>query len=245
MRDLIRTLTSLHGALLRMPAEDLVEMLAVAGLDFIVLDLEHGPHDATVLKHHLALAEAHRMPVLVRTGERDRHVIQRALDLGASGIIVPHIDDAGAAAEAVRWTRYPPHGERGIATYTRSGRFGTRTAAEHAAAAEDHLLLMMLESPTAAENAPQILATPGIDGYLIGPGDLSFAIASDPDETRTPEELTHRMHRAGEEAGAIRADIVSSAAQAEEATVQGCHLVVHNLAAVMMSTFALLARGDR
>lgn len=245
MRDLVRNSTSLHGAILRMPAEDIVEMIAVAGLDFLVLDLEHGPDDATVLKHHLALAQAHRMPVLVRTGERDRHVIQRALDLGAAGIIVPHIDDAEAAAEAVRWTRYPPQGERGIATYTRSGRFGTLTADEHAAAAEDHLLLVMLESPVAAENAPQILATPGVDGYMIGPGDLSFAIASDADETRTPQELTERMHRAGVEAGAVRTDIVSTVAQAQEATAQGCRLVVHNLAAVMMSSFSLLARGDR
>lgn len=245
MRELVRTSTSLHGALLRMPAEDIVEMLAVAGLDFLVLDLEHGPHDATVLKHHLALAQVHQLPVLVRPGERDRHVIQRALDLGAAGVVVPHIDDATAAAEAVRWTRYPPHGERGIATYTRSGLFGTRSAHEHAAAADDDLLLVMLESSTSVDNSAAILATPGVDGYMIGPGDLSFAISQDSDETRSLQHLTDQVHRAGEDAGAVRTDIVSTIQQADAATAQGCRLVVHNLAAIMMSSFSGLARADR
>lgn len=245
MRGFVRDADCLHGAILRMPAEDIVEMLAVAGLDFLVLDLEHGPHDMTVLKQHLALAQVHGMPVLVRPGEKDRHVIQRALDQGAAGVLVPHVDDAEAAAEAVRWTRYPPNGERGIATYTRAGRYGTVSAAEHAAAAEDHLLLVMLESPTAAENAAEILATPGIDGYMIGPGDLSFAIASDAGESRTPAELTAEIHHAGQVAGAIRTDIVTGAEQAERATGQGCRLIVHNLAAVMMECFSLLARRDR
>lgn len=245
MRALVRDADCLHGAILRMPAEDIVEMLAVAGLDFLVLDLEHGPHDMTVLKQHLALAQVHGMPVLVRPGEKDRHVIQRALDQGAAGVLVPHVDDAEAAAEAVRWTRYPPHGERGIATYTRAGRYGTVSAAEHAAAAEDHLLLVMLESPRAADSAAEILATPGVDGYMVGPGDLSFAIATDAGETRGLPELTAAIHRAGEETGAIRTDIVTGAAQSVAATAQGCRLIVHNLAAVMMESFALLARRDR
>lgn len=245
MRRLVRNSPSLHGALLRMPAEDIVEMLAVAGLDFLVLDLEHGPHDATVLKHHLALADAHRLPVLVRPGEHDRHVIQRALDLGAAGVVVPHIDDAAAAVEAVRWARYPPHGERGIATYTRRGLFGTRSAQEHAAAADDDLLLVMLESPTAVRNAAAILRTPGVDGYMIGPGDLSFAIAHDHDESRTLQELSDQVHRAGQDAGSVRVDIVSTSDQAAAVTDQGCRLVVHNLAAIMMSSFSLLARDQR
>lgn len=245
MRGLVQSSSSLHGALLRMPAEDLVEMLAVAGLDFLVLDLEHGPHDPTALKHHLALAQVHDLPVLVRPGERDPHVIQRALDLGAAGVLVPHIDEAAAAAEAVRWTRYPPHGERGIATYTRAGRFGTRSAADHAAAAEDHLLLVMLESPAAVDAAPEILATPGVDGYMIGPGDLAFALAHDASESRSLAQLTEAVHDAGRGADAVRTDIVSTLAMAESVSEQGCRLVVHNLAAHLMESFAQLARGDR
>jgi len=245
MRELVSISSSLHGALLRMPAEDTVEMLAVAGLDFLVLDLEHGPHDATALKHHLALAQVHGLPVLVRPGERDPHVIQHALDLGAAGAVVPHIDDPAGAAEAVRWARYPPQGERGIATYTRAGRFGTRSAEEHAAAAEDHLLLVMLESPAAVDAAPAILATPGVDGYMIGPGDLAFALAHDEAETRTLAQLTDAVHRAGREAGAVRTDIVSTLGGADAASAQGCRLIVHNLAAHMMASFSRLARSDR
>ncbi|MDO5661866.1 MAG: aldolase/citrate lyase family protein [Brachybacterium sp.] len=236
---------ALHGALLRLPAEDTVEMLAVAGLDFVLLDLEHGPADTGVVKHHLALAEVHGVPVLIRPGERDPHLIQRCLDLGAAGVVVPHVDDADEAAEVVRWTRYPPLGARGIATYTRAGRFGTRTAEEHAAAAEEQLLIVMLESPAAVDDAETILATPGIDGYLIGPGDLGFAIDRDPEENRSLPELTAAAHHAGEMCGSIRMDIVPSAEQGRVAADSGCRLVVHNLAAVLMRTFAELSREGR
>ncbi len=79
----------LYGALLRLPSETLVEMAGVAGLDYVVLDCEHGPADTTALQHHLTAAAAHGVDVLVRVGAAEPALALRCLDLGATGIVHP------------------------------------------------------------------------------------------------------------------------------------------------------------
>ena len=117
----------LVGALVRMPAEELVEMLAVAGHDFVVVDCEHGSADLGALRAHVTAAESFGMPVVVRTGADDTPFVLRALDLGAQGVIAPHVDSVDDAVRLVRSVRYPPHGERGFAAYSRAGRYGAAT----------------------------------------------------------------------------------------------------------------------
>ena len=118
----------LMGVLLRMPGEELVEMAAVAGFDFVLVDCEHGPADVVALRQHVALAGVHRVPVVVRVGESDPGMILRALDQGAEGILAPHIDSAPDARALVSAAHYPPIGIRGFATYSRAGRFGQTDA---------------------------------------------------------------------------------------------------------------------
>ena len=91
LRARLRAGERVTGALVRMPAEELVEMLAVAGHDFVLIDCEHGPADVIALRTHLALADAHGLPVLVRPGEGEYRLAQRALDHGAAGVVAPHV----------------------------------------------------------------------------------------------------------------------------------------------------------
>lgn len=226
------------GALLRMPAEEMVEMLAVTGHDFVVIDCEHGPADLVALRHHLAVADAHGMPVLVRPGENEPQLIQRALDQGAYGILAPHIDDSAAAEQLVRWARYAPDGQRGFATYTRKGRFGTTSPQAHQDATADTLVLAMLETPEAASQAVEILGTSGVDGYLIGSGDLAHALRHTVSEPPTLQECTDTIHRAGRAAGALRCDIVSTPEDATRAVEEGADMVIYNLAAVLVRTLS-------
>jgi len=81
----LRSGEQLVGALVRMPCEDVVEMLAVAGLDFVLIDCEHGPADVLALRTHIALAQVHGVPVLVRPGEGEPGLVLRALDLARNG----------------------------------------------------------------------------------------------------------------------------------------------------------------
>lgn len=238
LRSRLRDGDNLVGALVRMPCEDVVEMLAVAGLDFVVIDCEHGPADIVPLRAHIALAQVHGVPVLVRPGERDPGLILRALDQGAAGIVAPHIESASEAADLVASAHYPPVGRRGFATYPRAGRFGTVSAADHKTRAADTLVIAMLESPGAARRSAEILGTPGIDGYLIGIADLS---ASTGEGDPTVAESVAAIHRGGAEAGSWRAELAGGVEDAERVREAGTRLVVYNVAQVMMRVFADLS----
>ncbi|OON81865.1 HpcH/HpaI aldolase family protein [Streptomyces tsukubensis] len=234
---------SLRGVLVRIPAEELIEMAGVAGLDFVLLDCEHGPSDTLELRRHVAAAQVHGMPVLVRVGEHDSRLVLRALDHGAAGVVVPHVDDAATAREAVRAARYPPRGERGFATYGRAGRYGTVSADAHRAAAENTLVFVMAESEEACREAPEILATDGVDGVWVGPADLAVSMAEEAGAPRVREAMA-AAHIAAAEAGAFRMDIVGSREAADAAAADGSRFVVHNLTAELMRLLGGLAARD-
>ncbi|GAA1180566.1 HpcH/HpaI aldolase family protein [Nesterenkonia xinjiangensis] len=229
------------GCLLRMPAEETVEMLGVAGFDFVLIDCEHGPADVTALRQHIALAQLHGMAPLVRVGLHEHQLILRALDQGAEGIVAPHIDTASDADELVDAVHYPPLGHRGFATYSRAGRFGTVSADEHhARSRQETLVIAMLESPEAAGNAGEILRRPGVDGCLIGTADLRASLDSG---SLTFAEALALIRRQSWDAGSFRADLASSRTDAEKALDDGAQLVVYNLAHIMMDLFGTL-RGS-
>ncbi|MGW8379072.1 aldolase/citrate lyase family protein [Streptomyces sp. ODS28] len=223
----------LTGVLVRMPAEELTEMACVAGADYVLLDCEHGPADVLELRRHIAAAEAHGVPLLVRVGEGDPRLVLRALDHGAAGVVVPHVDDAAQAAAAVRAAHYPPRGDRGFATYGRAGGYGTVPAAEHLAAAEDTLVIVMAESVRGCEQAAGVLAVDGVDGVLVGPADLAVSLGTEPG-AREVREAAARVHEAARAAGRFRMDIVGSREAADAAFADGARFVVHNLTAHLM-----------
>lgn len=236
LRGRLRAGEKVYGAIVRLPSEDLVDMLGVAGLDFVLVDCEHGPADVMALRQHIVYAEAHGLAVLVRVGENEPGLVLRALDQGAQGIVVPHVDTAAEAVVAVAAAHYPPRGRRGFATYTRAGGFGTADPREHQLRlAEETLLLTMLESPTAVRNAGEILAVDGVDGYLVGTADL--AASSGPEDLSVADAL-EAVRCAGRDERSLRADIVNDTESAKSALDDGAQLVVYNLAAVLMRTFA-------
>jgi 4-hydroxy-2-oxoheptanedioate aldolase len=232
LRERARGGEHLLGALLRMPAEELVEMVAVAGFDFVLIDCEHGPDDITVLRQHIALAQLHGVPVVVRVGEGERGQILRVLDQGAEGILEPHLESAEDARALVDASLYPPEGSRGFATYSRAGRFGeTPPDAHRVASLENTLVLGMIESPRAVAVATEIIATPRLDGILVGPADL--AIASGPDDPPLDIAIA-TVHAELTKSTSLRMDIVGTREAAEKSFAAGADLVVYNLTSSLM-----------
>jgi 4-hydroxy-2-oxoheptanedioate aldolase len=234
----LRSGEQLVGALVRMPCEDVVEMLAVAGMDFVLIDCEHGPADVLALRTHIALAQVHGVPVLVRPGEGEPGLVLRALDQGAQGIVAPHIESAAEARALVEMVKYPPVGRRGFATYPRAGRFGTVSAADHRDRAGEALVVAMLESPRAASIASEILGTTGIDGYLIGTADL--AASTGPNDPPVTDSVA-TIHEQAAQVGSWRAELAGSPEDALGVLTAGGRLVVYNVAQVLMRVFADLA----
>lgn len=233
----------LLGGLLRMPSEELVEMVAVAGFDFVLIDCEHGPAEVTELRRHVVLAETRSLSALVRVGGHEPALVLRALDAGAEGVVAPHVDTAAQAVELVASAHYSPTGTRGFATYGRAGDYGLVDPQEHLRrAAERTLVFGMIESPAAVAEAEAIVAVPGLDGIMVGTADLRAATTTDDPD---PSESLALVHRTLAAAGSYRMDIVNGAAQARASFADGAQLVVYNLTATVMTHLVELRTAGR
>jgi 4-hydroxy-2-oxoheptanedioate aldolase len=156
-----------------LPSPDVVEILALAGFDFILLDAEHGrisPDDAYPM---ILAAEARDVPIFVRVGENDRQVILKYLDLGVSGVMIPQTSTPELVAEAVSAMRYAPEGVRGLAG-GRTFDYGVgRTMPELIGAINERVLtIAQFEHIDALPHVNEMLATPGLDVLFVGPSDL-------------------------------------------------------------------------
>ena len=228
----------LLGVLLRVPGEELAEMAAVAGFDFVLIDGEHGPADVVELRRHVAFAQVHGVPSLVRVGSAEPALVLRALDAGAEGVVAPHVDTAEQARALVDSVHYPPVGHRGFATYGRSGRFGLTDPREHQQRlTAETLVIGMIESPLGVQQAEAVVAVEGLDGIMVGVADLA---ASTTAEDPPPADGLRHVHQVLADSGKLRMDIVNSAAAARRSFADGAQLVVYNLTATIMAHLAEL-----
>ena len=165
------------GMMVGFPSAWFVDMLALSGFDFVVIDAEHGslsPGEAEIM---IRAAEAGGISALVRV-PNVAHEILRFLDIGAVGVQVPHVESGAEARAAAAAVRYPPIGERGLATITRAAGYGVAGAArDYVELANRELLcLPMVETPLGVQNVDDIASTSGVDGIILGPGDLSSSM---------------------------------------------------------------------
>ncbi|OQM76053.1 hypothetical protein BFN67_16570 [Pseudaminobacter manganicus] len=168
---------NLIGCFIMLPSASVTEMVAYAGFDFVILDTEHGAATPETLENQLRAAEAAGVPALVRTVGMTAGEILRALDAGASGILVPHVCTAQEAASLAEAAHYPPYGIRGLATTARAGKHGLVKLADHLKNAyENTIVLVQVEDARALDDVPAIAKAKNVDGVFIGPADLSISL---------------------------------------------------------------------
>lgn len=202
------------GAWIKLGTTESVEILADAGFDFVVVDLEHSVIDLGLAGQMIVLAKAAGVAPLVRVPSHDGPTIARILDAGAHGILVPHVDSADEARRVVAATRFPPHGERGAGGTSRAGRWGLLPRADYLRTGNDEVLCIpQLESAAAIEAAPEILAVDGVDAVFLGSGDLSLSLglrADDPQVTELLAAGRAAAAAAGKPCGAPAAGVESA-----------------------------------
>lgn len=206
---------------MKTPSVDILEVLMLSGLDFVCLDGEHAPFEQAAMNACLAVSRAADFPVLVRVQSGSAENIGMALDLGACGVVVPHVTSAAVAADIARIGRFGPGG-RGYAGSTRWAGFATRAMPDILAQSRDEtLLIAQIEDPEAVDAADEIAATDGIDGLFLGPADLSVAYGKDHQDS---QELISAMARTGSAArahGKAYMTFVPDAARAAELREHG------------------------
>jgi 2-keto-3-deoxy-L-rhamnonate aldolase RhmA len=172
-RHRLRAGETLTGMLCTLGSPDAVEVLAGCGFEWLFLDGEHGTFDDHGLRD--ALRAAGSVPCLVRVPSLHGPWIARALDAGATGVIVPQVHSAADAAAAVAAARHPPHGRRGIGP-GRAGGYGSAVADAVARAERETVVVVQAESGEALTDIEAIARVPGLDAVLVGPADLSASL---------------------------------------------------------------------
>jgi 2-dehydro-3-deoxyglucarate aldolase/4-hydroxy-2-oxoheptanedioate aldolase len=193
------------------------EACAAAGVDWLVLDLEHGSGGEEQVRDVIPAAGAYGVPTVVRVESAARIRIGRVLDLGAAGVMLPRMDTAEEVRQAARHLRYPPAGDRGVATYNRACRFGLDPGALARANAEV-LGVVQVESASAVEQVDQIAAIDGVDVLFVGPQDLSHNLGV-PGDLQAPaylaavERVRAAVARHGKACGLLVRDGATAAAR--------------------------------
>lgn len=165
----------LAGAWLNLASSLTSEMAGMVGYDWLLIDQEHAPGDNLTLLHQLQAASRFPVAPIVRVPWVDRILFKKILDLGAAGIMTPYVQTAEEAREVVRYGKYMPMGERGIAGSPRCMDY-TANFQKYFATANDNLLLIaQIETGLALDNAEAIAAVDGIDVLFVGPLDLSIS----------------------------------------------------------------------
>lgn len=165
-----------------------VEAAGIAGLDFIILDCEHGPITSETLHNHIRAAKITNINSIVRVKNLDAHAIGAALDTGAAGVQIPNINTAQQAKEAVEAARFYPLGKRGVCRFVRAAAFGTEDKAKYFSNANQSIIILQVEGLEGVNNLDAILDVSNFDVLFIGPYDLSQSVGK-PGEVNSPEVL--------------------------------------------------------
>jgi len=165
------------GTFITIPSPDVVEIAGVAGFDFVIIDLEHGLINLETMANMVRAADVHELAAIVRVPESSDDLLLSALESGAHGVEVPHIETKEDAEKAVQAVKYFPHGMRGVSPYTRAGWYSSINPQQHFTISnEETMVILQIEGRLGVENIRTIASVRGVDVLFAGPYDLSQSL---------------------------------------------------------------------
>lgn len=218
--------SSICGIWMEMPAAQASGVIAAAGFDFAILDCEHGAFDFASLEAAILACELGGTSPIVRIPGPDAFFAQRALDLGADGLMVPQIADADTAERAVKMAHFAPLGTRGMNPFTRGGNFGMPPQPKYVRGYP--FTGVLVESPAAAGELPRIVEIEALDHVYLGIYDYTTALGipgqvDDPRVSAFVERATKLARDAGKSVGTT----VMNEAQAQRFTSLGVNVLLY------------------
>lgn len=164
----------LLGMFVKLPTLETMEILATAGCDFVIIDMEHAPLSVDTVYGMIVAAERSGMAAIVRLRGHDTATANMFFDAGASGVLVPHCSPYTVAKELITDMVFPPTGRRGAGGGGRATQWGIDGPAEYRRGGDSGVIRVpMIEDPEAVEDIDRILDIPGVDAAFIGQGDLT------------------------------------------------------------------------
>ncbi len=165
----------LFGTWVKLPTLETLELLAHAGFDFVAIDTEHAPLSLASAYRLIAHAQGLGMCALVRTPDQASDDVQRLLDSGADGLLVPRVRSAAEAREAVARMLFSPGGQRGLGITSRAGRWGLKPLEAYLREGHEQVLrCVQLEDRSVLEQVEAVLDVAGVNAAFLGMGDLQL-----------------------------------------------------------------------
>ena len=212
------------GIFVKLPSIEVVEIAALAGLDFVVVDLEHSPLSIETAATLVAIARARGLGALVRIPDHSATWVQRCLDSGADGLMVPHVDSIEQARALHTSAHFPPHGIRGCGPTTRAGGWGLRPQNDYLTA--EPLILGQVESQAGVDAAEAVVAGRLVSSLFLGPADLALSLEVESDAHRNSRPASTDVRDTGAAAGVPTGIAAASGEAARRRIDQGFDYVV-------------------
>lgn len=213
------------GTFVKTASPQVIEILGHTRLDFVVIDAEHAPFDRGTLDLMVMASCAVGLPTMVRIPEVSAAVVLSTLDIGAAGVLVPHVDTADQARAVVAMTRHRG-GTRGFSGSPRFAGYGTKTMAKSLDAGEHAWVMVQIESEEAVENAAAIAAVDGVDGLFIGYADLALSMGLESPQDPRVTAAAARVIAIGLAAGKTVGMFVSNIAERDKFAALGVDWIV-------------------
>lgn len=234
------------GTWVKLGTPETLECLALAGFDFVVIDMEHAPHTFESAYRCLVLAQGLGMKALVRLPDSHGADVQRILDSGADGVLIPRVRSAEDARRIADGMLFSPKGMRGLGITSRAGHWGLKATPQYVQEGNDLVLRApQLEDPSALQEVEQILDVEGINAIFVGAGDLALASgkpATHPDNVALVDKLVQVANVRNVPCGTA----VGDAAAAHKARERGFNFVmVSNDVTLFAKSAAELMRNVR
>lgn len=211
LRQKIRNGEAVVGIFVKTPSMHLVEVLCTVELDCLVLDAEHAPFSMDSLDQCILAARAAQIPALVRLGDTSASAILSVLDMGAAGVIIPHVTSAETARIAVDATRYKD-GQRGFSASHRAGQYGRSNTADYIQDSDESTIVIgQIEDQIALDKLDEIAAVDELDAMFIGPADLSVSLGveswKDPVITEAIDTICASGQKSGKSIGIFQLNL--------------------------------------
>lgn len=209
LKEKLESGQSVLGTWSMIPSTVTADIIASTGLDFLIIDAEHGPISFETAQNMAIACESHGVSPVMRVGAIDEADILKALDIGVHCIQIPNINSKTDVEKIIRLSKYPPIGKRGFSPFTRAGNYSIESSTTLTSNANDNTLVAInIEGKEAIEDIDNILTIDGLDIIFIGLFDLSKALeipgeVDNPNVLRYLEELTKKINNAGKFAGTI------------------------------------------
>ncbi|MEM3156344.1 MAG: aldolase/citrate lyase family protein [Nitrososphaerota archaeon] len=193
LKSRLRNGENVIGTFLCINSPAVVEIFGYAGFDFVIIDMEHGPFNFETVENMIRAAEASGITPIVRTPSSEETYILRALECGAAGVQVPHVDEVETAKQVIEAAMYYPRGLRGVSPYTKAAQYSAIDPKTHMDTSNMEVMTIIhIESQKGINNLPAMLDSAPVDVVFLGPYDLSqsLGIPGMVDDPRVIESIT-------------------------------------------------------